>query len=775
MTTRPSSGVPTPPATWGAGSGVPAPRAVGSASERAGLEFNVEAERLGPIDTDDSSGDRDPHLREYLLTLYKRRWTATAAFAVVLGCVIAYTFTATPVYQATARVLIDAERQNIIEFKEVVEPDEARTDYYQTQYNLLESRSLARKTLTNLQLWNHPEFAPGAASGPAAWLHALRAMWPATGQPAAGTSPGVDETRAESAAIDSFLQHLAVSPLRASRLTDVSLRSSDPALAARVVNEHTRGFIEQNLEYRFMASKEASDWLAGQLQEQRKQVAVAEAALQRYRESNDAISLQDRENIVVQKLADLNGALTRAKTERIEKEARYNQIVAIQRRNASLDTFPAILANSFIQQQKTELAALERQALQLGERLGDRHPEMVKLRTAIQGAQARLDAEIAKVMESVRNEFLAAQAQERSLFEALEAQKQEALSMNRKAIDYGVLQREIETSRQVYESLLQRAKETGVSTELRTSNIRVVDAAEVPRSPVSPRRLLNLAGGLLGGLALGIFLAFFFEYIDNRLKTPDDVGQHLGLPALAILPRVPGSGEPLLTATVAAGFSEAIRCLRTNLLFAKAQEQGPRTLVVTSTGAEEGKSVTAANLAISLAEAGLRVLLVDADLRRPRVHEIMDAPQEPGLSNVLVGTATPSQAIRRTATNMLWLIAAGRVPPNPSELLGSEQFRRFLKSLDGFFDWVVLDSPPVLPVADASIMAQRSSGVLFVVDAEKTNRYRARHALTRLRRVKAPLLGVVLNGVDFTRNSAYYADYYSADDERYYVTSAIRN
>jgi polysaccharide biosynthesis transport protein len=730
----------------------------------------VTADARPAIDLDATEPDRNPHIREYVMALYRRRWIAMAAFALVFGTVAAYTFTATPIYVASARVLFDSDRQNIVNFKEVVEPDEARSDYYQTQYNLLESRSLARQTLLNLNLMNHPELAGTAGGG---W--GLDSFYAFLRKHSHGTTTGpaptaADETRAESAAIDNFIDRLEISPLRSSRLTDVGFRSTDPALAARLVNEHVRAFIEQNLDYRFQASKEASDWLAGQLKDQRRQVEAAEIALQRYRESTDAISMQDRENIVVQKLADVSAAVTRAKTERIEKEARYQQLLSLRDSNAALDTFSAVLTNSFIQQQKAELTTLQRQERQLSERLGDRHPDMIKVRTAVQGAQEKLDSEIAKVVESVKNEFLTAQAQERALVGALNAQKLEALATNRKGIEYGVLQREVESSRQVYDSLLQRAKETGVSGALKTSNIRVVDAAEVPRSPVSPRRMLNLLSGMLGGGLFAIFIAFFFEYIDNRLKSPEEVTQHLGLPTLAVLPHVEAGGDPLVTASVAAGFTESIRGLRTNLLFAKACDDGPRTLVLTSTGPEEGKSVTAANVAISLAEAGHRVLLVDADLRRPRMNEIMSVKQEPGLSNILVGSVTPSQALQRSTTSGLWLLAAGRIPPNPAELLGSEQFVRFLASLKGFFDWVIIDSPPVMAVTDATILAQRASAVLFVVQAEKTNRYRARHALSRLRRVHAPLVGVVLNGVNFSGNSGYYSDYYSPEYTRYYVT-----
>jgi succinoglycan biosynthesis transport protein ExoP len=322
--------------------------------------------------------------------------------------------------------------------------------------------------------------------------------------------PAADETSAQSRAIDTFLGHLTIAPIRNSRLVDVKYQLPDPALATSIVNALAHNYIEQNLEYKFMASKEASDWLGARLAEERKAVETAESKLQQYREQNDAIALNDRENITVQKLADLNAALTRAKTERIQKEALYQQLLASQADPAKLDTFPAILTNAFIQQQKGELAELQRQQAQLSEKFGDKHPDIIKIKSAIQLSQSKLTGEIAKVVQSVRSEFLTAQAQETSLTTALNQQKGEALSMNRKAIDYGVLERDVESTKGIYNSLMQRAKETGVSGELKTSNIRVVDAAEKPRAPISPQKTTNEMLAIFGGALLSFGLVFFF-------------------------------------------------------------------------------------------------------------------------------------------------------------------------------------------------------------------------------------------------------------------------
>jgi succinoglycan biosynthesis transport protein ExoP len=725
---------------------------------------------------DDVIGGREVHLLDYVKVLYKRRGTGITVFLLVVGGVTVYTFTATPIYEARTRLLIETEEQNVVNFKQVVDEDQTKADYYQTQYNILQSRALARRTLDDLKLWDKAPFG-----GPADDSLTIRKV--IVGAPAAiaglfrrsddkvapNQIPGADETAAQSRAIDTFLSNLTVSPIRNSRLVDVKYDLPSPDLATRIINSLAKNYIEQNLEYKFMASKEASDWLGARLGEERKTVEAAEAKLQQYREQNDAISLTDRENITVQKLADLNAALTRAKTERIQKEAMYQQLQASQADPARLDTFPAILTNVFIQQQKGELAELQRQYAQLSEKLGDKHPEIIKLKSAIQLSQTKLNGEIGKVVQSVRSEYQAVLAQENSLTAALNQQKGEALSMNRKAIDYGVLQRDVESSKQIYNSLLQRAKETGVAGALKTSNIRIVDPAERPRKPVSPQKRMNELMALFGGTLLACGLVFFFEYLDSRLKTPDEIRAHLGLAHLGLLPALhqKDGSYPLLSAGIPANFSEAFRAFRTNVLFSSAEE-GARALVVTSTGPGEGKSMVAANLAISLAQAGQRVLMIDGDLRKPKGHEIFSLKQEPGLSNVLVGTGKASEAVKKTLIPGLWVLASGRTPPNPAELLGSQRFRDFLTSLKAHFDWIVVDTPPVMAVTDAALVAHHASGVIFVVGAEMTSRHAAKRALDQLERVNAKFVGAVLNRVDLERNAYYYSQYYRREYTSYY-------
>jgi succinoglycan biosynthesis transport protein ExoP len=717
-----------------------------------------------------TAAEVDLHLTDYLKVLHRRRWTALTVFVVIVLAVSVYTFTSTPIYSAKVQILIEKENANIVTFKEAFEQNQVTDDYYQTQYKILQSRALARRTINALKLWNHPQFNPPAqqvsitsiARAPIGFLRGLLSR--PTPEP-----PSATETKTESRAIDRLLHDLTIAPVRNSRLVDVAFASPDPAFAANVANALGKQYIEQERELKFLASKEASDWLVQRLGEQRKQVETSEQALQHYREQSDAVSLEERQNIVVQKLGDLNGAVTRAKIDRVQKEAAYNQIQAIQTNHTTLDTIPAILSNHFIQQQKAEIADLQRQQSQLSEKLGPNHPDMRKVATAIQNAETKLQGEIAKVVQSMRNDYQAALMQERTLSSALEQQKREALDLNRKGIDYSALQRDATTNRQIFESLLQRTKETGISGELKASNIRVVDSAEVPRAPVSPNTTANLLLAIFGGAMFGVGLAFFFEYLDNRIKTPEEITRHLGLPFLGIIPALFDDSVPipLITSDVPMAFGESFRALRTNLIFSLPFD-GPHSVVVTSTRPEEGKTVVASNLAIALAQAGKRVLLVDADMRRPRVHHMLGQSQAPGLSNVLAGRSKASEAVRASRVPGLWVLPAGQVPTNPAELLSARRYQEFQLRWEQSFDWIVLDAPPVMAVTDAAVIANLATCVLFVVGAEMTRRRAAQTARAQLERAHAPIIGAVLNKVDLKHHAYYYSEYYSPEYSEHY-------
>ena len=699
------------------------------------------------------------HLLDYVRVLYRRRWTAISVLVVVVILGMAQTFTETPRYRARTRILFETDTPNIVAFEEVIDDSVSpyQRDYLETQLRLLESRALARRTLESLGLWEHPvltgtvsdrsfsvrRVVGGAAATAVSWAGSgVRAVFSASPNSPEytweldagstsehdGRTPSVSEfeveTPGQSRVIDTYLGSFSSTPVPNSRLVDIVFTSPDPRLAAAFANGHAHTFIDRNLEFKFLASQDASDWLGERLAEQRVAVEAAEADLNRYRQEHGAVSFEDREDVTVQRLVDLNAAVTQARTELIAKEAEYRQLEAAGSEPMAIDSLPVIASNSFIQQLKGELAVVERQRAELDDTLGPRHPDMIKIQTGIGLAQARLESETNKVIQSVRNEFLAAQAQDRSLARELDNQKFQALAMNEIGIEYSVLLREAESTRQVYDSLLQRARETGVSTELRNSSIRIVDEAGVPRAPSSPNTSRAVLLALLLGGSLGVCLSFFFEYLDNRIKTPEELKSVLGLPSLGLIPAVSpkilrtlGDRTPLMNSGAPPHFAEAFRKVRTGVIFSSADDK--RSFVVTSTGPGEGKSVVTTNLGIGLAQARQRVLLIDADMRRPSLHHMFGMDQKPGLSDLLCKQAEVTDVIRETSVSGLWVTPAGTLPPNRAELLGSNQFRDLLASLDrlAHFDWVLIDSPPVMAVTDAALVANVARGVIFVVGA----------------------------------------------------------
>ena len=733
----------------------------------------------------------------YLRVLYKRRRMAVTVLLLVATTGIVRTSMLIPIYEGRVRLLLDGERLNIVkQFQDVVDPESSSLSYFQTQFIILQSRSLARRTLISLNLLppaqqrrsqsqptapdpRRPDPPSALAGAFATAMDFISHPFGADDQPHASLAPQTsNELAAEERQIDAFLSGLSVAPIPSSRLVDLRYRSTDPQLAARYANTIAHEYIDQNLEFRFLATKEATDWLAARLAEQRQKVEASEQALLAYRQRTGVVTENRNDSVALQKLSDLTKMVTDAKAARIEKEAVYSQVQSLQKDHASLDAFPAVLQNSYIQQLKIELGNAQRQYAQMSQTLGERHPDMINARSAMQATQARLQSEVAKVVDSVHASYVAAQATETSLVQAFEAQKQEALAQNERGVELGVLQREAESNRQIYEILMQRSKETGITGELRTNNIRVLDAAEVPRVPVWPNRTAEIRNSILIALTAAIGLVAMFELFDNRIKLPDEILSYLGLSLLGVVPTVSlkngaSSPRPLINGEIPGEFAEAFRLVRTNVLFS-AFEQGSRSIVVTSPGIGEGKTSVATNLAIAIAQAGQRVLLVDADMRRPQVHDAFGRELDPGLSNLIVGNVSASEVVKLSAVSGLWILPAGMIPPNPAEILASKRFKSLIKQLEEHFDWVIVDSPPVLAVADASVIAHAVSRVLLVVRAEMTGRGDARAAIERLEAVGAQFAGAVLNNVDTARHRYYYAPFYRHDYGSYYTKPATK-
>jgi polysaccharide biosynthesis transport protein len=724
--------------------------------------------------------ENDVHLLDRLAVLYRYRRLCVTVFVLVTAAMIIQGYSNIQIYIAQARILIEDERSTAIPglqndantYYEDPEP------YYQTQYKILKGRDLTRRVVNRLHLEKVPEFN-GTKPPPPTPISMLRDLktklvgYVKRAPIAPVEAPKVDETSDESALVGSFIGRVGVDPVRGSHLVDVTFTAEDPKFAAEAVNTLVSEYVSENLEIKLRSTQAMIDWLTKELENQQKRVEESEKALAEYREKENALSLDDKQNIVLSRLNQLNDAATRARTARVQKESLYNQVKSISTGTAP-DAIPIIAQNPTVQDRKGKLAELQREKVKLLERYGEKHPQVVNINATLSDAQRQLDLELSMAVQSVRNEYETALLEERTLSKNLEGAKAEATDLNRKGIGYGVMEREAKSNRQVYEALLTREKELRVSANSRTNNIRIVDRAEVPRAPITPGGRRTWLMSVLVGLTLSIAVALGLDYMNDTIKTPEDVTRRLKLPFLGLVPAVRGDKHPLLaSAQVPHDFGESFRSLRTSLL-SKYPDEGTKILVITSAQPLEGKTTTAANIAMALAYGGSRVLLIDADMRRPGLHRPLRLTNERGLSQVLTGQARVRDVIQRTVDPNLLAITAGKTPPNPSELLSSERMKTLLTNLaHGPFNWIIIDTPPVLAVTDAVILAPMVTGVTFVVGAEMTRRRLAERAIDIVMQSRPRYAAVVLNKVNFARNKYYYSRYYGHQYKNYYAEATL--
>ncbi len=720
--------------------------------------------------------ESDVHLLDRVAVLYRYRRLATAVFVLSAAAILIQGYTSVQMYQAQAQIMIEDERATAVPglngadsmYYEDPEP------YYNTQYRILKGRDLTRRVIKKLDLGSIPEFNGTAEppATPAAYIHQAKnrlvdLLSPST--PAPVEAPKIDETADESALVSAFISRVEVAPIRGSRLVNVSFTARDPKFAALAVNTLVEEYVDQNLQVKVQGSQNMLDWLARELEKQQQKVKESEQALSDYRDRQNALSLDDKQNIVTQRLTQLNDAMIKARTAKAQKEALYNQVRSMAATTAP-DAIPAIAQNPTIQALKTKVADLAQQRAQLSEKFGDKWPAVQSVNANLQEARNQLDLETSKALQAIKNDYETAVLEERTLAANLEAAKADAQDLSRKSVSYNVMEREARSNRQVYESLLAREKELSVASNSRANNVRVVDRAEVPTAPLSAGGRRTWLMAIAVGLVLAIGVAFGLDYMNDTIKTPEDVSRRLKLPFLGLIPSVRGDKHPVLTSSnVPHDFGEAFRSLRTSLI-SKYPGEGTKIIAVTSAQPLEGKTTTAANIAMALAYGGSRVLLVDADMRRPGLHRPLRLTNERGLSHVLIGQARVRDVIQRTVDPNLLAITAGRTPPNPSELLASERMKTLLANLShGPFDWIIIDTPPVLAVTDAVILAPNVSGVTFVVGAEMTRRRLAERALETIISSQPKVTAVVLNRVDYARNKYYYSRYYGHQYKNYYA------
>jgi succinoglycan biosynthesis transport protein ExoP len=701
---------------------------------------------------------REPHLYDYLLVLRKHQWLIISFMLAVVTIVSIATFRMQPVYVATTRIELGRENVNILPFQGTDSYDYMLDleNYIETQSKILTSETLALQTIRTGVLTGQPQFQNSDPSSEAL----------ATGSLANQKRPPE---------LGAFLGSLTVKRVPNSRLMDISFEATSPELAAQVVNAHIRNFIDQNRRSHYDATTAATTWLTDQLDELKIKVKNSEDARLDYERKNQIWELDDKQSLTTQRLSEISRQLIEAQGERMRKQSLFEFAKA-----GDADLVPQIRDSATVQDLLHKRGDLNVQYTEAINQYGPNFPKVLRLQSQLKEIDQSLDREKRAVVVRLGSEYHEAQQREALLVRTLDQQKAEANLMSGRMVQYNILKRDAEADKALYDGLLTKLKEAGISAALQSSNIRVVDPAMIPSFPSRPAKARNVALAFLVGLVGGIGLAILREYMDNTVKTPDDIETLARLPSLAVVPEFEdsnGNGRRRKTLSEALGnghsrqvelvaqhlpksqMSEAFRALRTALLLSQAGHP-PQVILVTSALPREGKTTAAANLAVTLAQLGDRTLLIDADLRKPGIGRLlnMNGGKHAGLSSYLAGVSSLDLVtVQHPSIANLSAIPTGPLPPNPADLLSSHRLADAITQLRAKFKFIVIDTPPVMAATDAVILSVKADGVVLVVRSGET----PKEAFTRTRdllvSVKCRLLGVVLNAVNSSAPDYYYS------------------
>jgi len=704
---------------------------------------------------------------------------------IVTGIVV---FSETPLFTANANLLIEPESPQVIDMTQLIADSagDVDYDYYKTQFELLKSRVLAARVIQVLDLSNQPDFNPkNQPAGPMIAIRNFLSSLLDDLNPKSGSGPPAVELEnsVNTALIDRYLSHLKVTPIPGTRLVTVSFSSSNPVLAARVVNRHVREFVSLGLEMQSDQQRTARDFLKSQLTDIDSRVRQAEGALNAYRQKNGVISfdVDDSEKTASQRMEDLTRDLTQAEAERINSESQMDLI-----KTGHFESLPEVVTNPAITSLRPQLIALEAEYARLSTAFNPAYPKLAELRAQLIQTKSAMAAEIQNVAASVQRNYFAALSREEMLNNEVNAEKQKDLALNNALVEDSVLARDVEANRDLYKSVLQRMQQMTVAEQTPLSNISVVEDATPPITPSTPKKAFDIALSALVAGMLGVSLSFLLNHLDNRLKSGEAIEQYLDLPNLAVvpdfarLPKLPRRGLALPASSYTpsmgnkafgcskvveghlAGKAEVYRAIRTSILFSRAGAP-PKTVLFTSSVEAEGKTWTTVNTALSFARTGARTLLIDADLRRAQCHELLRSENSLGLSEVLVGQVEPEGIINHLVDHSLDFLSAGSPVPNPAELLTSARMREVLVGLTRAFDFILIDSAPLMYASDTIGLATMVEGVVMVIGAH-TSKQVALRARSRLSQINAHMLGSVLNRVninhpDYNGDSRCYLSY----------------
>lgn len=711
-------------------------------------------------------------------TIWRRKWSIIALTLVVAMVTVLIVLSLTPIYRATATLLIDQKQASVVSIDQVYGLEGSGSDYLQTQLELLKSRSLAERVVNELALTTHKEFDPRQKEAPLldikGWISSLTpsSLIPGAFPEDLEEDLGPDEEAIFNSVVRQFMQRITVSPQGKSQLVNVQVDMADARLAANAANRLAQGFIESQLEASMEVTASASAWMNSRMGDLRIKLKTAEENLQNFREKENLVDIDGVATISAAELAATSNRMVDARSNRAEAESLYQQVQSMKSGGwRKLATVSAVLGDPLIQQFKANEAQAKSKVDELSKRYGARHPAMEAAQSDLTAAETSLRGQVEQVVAAIERNYRLAVANESSLRGSVNQNRAQIQDISRKEFQLREYQREVETNRALYETFLTRLKETAATSDLETVNARVVDKATVPNIPIKPKKpLIVLLATFLAGL-VGVGLSLLLEMLNNTFKGTDDVENKLNLPVLGILPLVYKKQRKevahLFESDKNKAFSESIRSIRTSMVLS-ALDKPHKVIVVTSSVPGEGKSTVAANLAMALGQME-KVLLIDADMRRPALAKNFDfAVGTPGLANLIAGTAELEESIQNK--HGVDMISAGAVPPDPLELLSSPRFAELIKHLKGQYDRIVMDSPPTQAVSDALMLGTLANALIYVIKSDDTAIPLAVKGVGQLLQSNAPVTGVVLNQVDMRKakkqgyNYGGYYDYYGYSD-----------
>ncbi|HEX3437763.1 MAG TPA: polysaccharide biosynthesis tyrosine autokinase [Pseudacidobacterium sp.] len=708
---------------------------------------------------------REQSLGDYGRILLKHKWTVIVTAVVVLIVAALISIRMTPIYEAITRIMVSPPTSSPLDSKNTSVSPMYYQDlgqYINTQVRVLQSDSTAELVIHQLNLDTRPEFAGNARTQ-------------SSGGITVSESPAQEDAH-QIQLIRRLQESLKVQPVPDTSIVEIRYSDPNPSLAAEIANSAAATFIEQNLKARYTSTTQAADWLSKQLADLEIKMESSQAKLLQYQKEHNIVGADDKQNLTTEKLEAISKELITAQADRIQKESLYQMATT-----SSPETLSSVLQDPVLSGLRQQQMQLQAQYALLSTQFSLGYPRVLEIKNQLDQVDQSYREQVRNTVARIKNDYETAATRERMLQAALNEQTgiEEQLSQN--AIEYRVLKQEADSNRQLYDGLLQQLKEASLAAGLNSSNIRVVDQARAPLRPVSPNIPRNLEFALLIGLIGGAALAFGLEALDTTVRTPEQAESISGLPTLAVIPLQSASGHvvtgiartrllkkaslntvqalPLIShQEPKSEIAEAYRALRTSVLLSSASHP-PRSILVTSPTPQDGKTTTSLNIAIVLAQQGKRVLLLDADMRRPSIHLAFGLKDKLGLSNILVGSATISDVLQCTVQPNLFVIPAGPVPPHPSELLSSSSMQDLLLKLREEFDHIIVDSPPIISVTDAVLLSAQMDTVLLVIRSGQTTAAHVRRARNLLQSANAGVLGLVVNAADLGSPDYYYYHY----------------